>query len=575
MLPYANHAKMRADSTIVKENSVMQLHYDLAQAVEQAIQQAQAAGDLPEFEIPPVVIERPRDPGHGDYATPVAMQLARLARQAPLKIAETITRHLPPLPFVQEVTVAPPGFINIRLAADWLQQLVSLILAQPDKFGHINLGAGKKAQVECVSANPTGPITLGRTRGGVMGDTLARLMRAAGYNVIMEYYYNDAGRQITLLGESVKIRYQQLLGHPAELSEEHYQGDYIIELAQELLDRHSDGLLDESEIHFGEFAKGRISEKQRRSLARINIVFDEFYREQSLYESGRVWEALEELQQRGYVYEQDGAHWFRTTEFGDDKDRVLVKATGEPTYRMPDIAYHYHKAQRGFDLVVDIFGPDHHATAPQVLMGVKALGYEPDFVKTVLHQIVSLVRGGEQMKMSTRQGHYVMLDELVDEVGADPIRYFMVSRSGNSPVDFDLDLALEHSDKNPVYYIQNAHVRCAGIFRKWAEAGLNADADSAADVSLLVHEQELAFLRKALELPEVIEQCVTQFEPHHIAAYAYELAAAFHKTYENCRVLHSDVPEPLRLARLRFYRAAKALFAQLLELMGMSAPEVM
>jgi arginyl-tRNA synthetase len=208
-------------------------------------------------------------------------------------------------------------------------------------------------------------------------------------------------------------------------------------------------------------------------------------------------------------------------------------------------------------------------------MGVKALGYEPDFVKTVLHQIVSLVRGGEQMKMSTRQGHYVMLDELVDEVGADPIRYFMVSRSGNSPVDFDLDLALEHSDKNPVYYIQNAHVRCAGIFRKWAEAGLNADADSAADVSLLVHEQELAFLRKALELPEVIEQCVTQFEPHHIAAYAYELAAAFHKTYENCRVLHSDVPEPLRLARLRFYRAAKALFAQLLELMGMSAPEVM
>jgi arginyl-tRNA synthetase len=284
---------------------------------------------------------------------------------------------------------------------------------------------------------------------------------------------------------------------------------------------------------------------------------------------------LEELQQRGYVYEQDGAHWFRTTEFGDDKDRVLVKATGEPTYRMPDIAYHYHKAQRGFDLVVDIFGPDHHATAPQVLMGVKALGYEPDFVKTVLHQIVSLVRGGEQMKMSTRQGHYVMLDELVDEVGADPIRYFMVSRSGNSPVDFDLDLALEHSDKNPVYYIQNAHVRCAGIFRKWAEAGLNADADTAADVSLLVHEQELAFLRKALELPEVIEQCVTQFEPHHIAAYAYELAAVFHKTYENCRVLHSDVPEPLRLARLRFYRAAKALFAQLLELMGMSAPEVM
>jgi arginyl-tRNA synthetase len=275
------------------------------------------------------------------------------------------------------------------------------------------------------------------------------------------------------------------------------------------------------------------------------------------------------------VYEKDGAQWFRTTAFGDDKDRVLVKSSGEPTYRMPDIAYHWHKAQRGFDLVIDIFGPDHHATAPQVLMGVKALGYDPSFVRTVLHQIVTLIRGGAPVKMSTRAGEFVTLDELIEAVGADPIRYFMISRSGNSPIEFDMDLAVEQSDKNPVYYIQNAHVRCAGIFRKWAEAGLDPNADKGADLSLLTHENELNFLRKALELPEVIELMVAQSEPHHIAFYAYELAAAFHPTYETCRVLHSEVPEPLRRARLRFYRAARQLFGHVLDLMGMSAPEVM
>lgn len=281
------------------------------------------------------------------------------------------------------------------------------------------------------------------------------------------------------------------------------------------------------------------------------------------------------MQQRGYVYEKEGAQWFKTTEFGDDKDRVLVKSTGEPTYRMPDIAYHWHKAQRGFDVVADIFGPDHHATAPQVLMGVKALGYSPDFVRTVLHQIVTLIKDGQPFKMSTRAGTYVALDDLVDAVGADPIRYFMISRSGNSPVDFDMDLALEHSDKNPVFYIQNAHVRCAGIFRKWAEAGLDLDADKTADLSLLTHESELTFLRKALELPEVLDLAANTFEPHHLAFYAYELAAVFHPAYENCRVLHSEIPEPLRLARLRFYRAAKQIFVLVLNLMGMSAPEVM
>jgi arginyl-tRNA synthetase len=408
-----------------------------------------------------------------------------------------------------------------------------------------------------------------------MGDTLARAMRAAGYDVTLEYYYNDAGRQITLLGETTKIRYQQLHGQEVALAEDHYRGNYIIDIAKELQAQFGDTLLQEPAEYFADYAKERIAQMQKETLRSINIEFDVYYREQSLYETGRVWEALEDLEERGFVYKKDGAQWFKSTEFGDDQDRVLVKSDGSLTYRMPDIAYHWHKAQRGFDMVVDIFGPDHHATAPQVLMGVKALGYSPDFVQTVLHQIVRLIRDGQEVKMSTRRGTFVALDDLVEDVGADAIRYFMISRSGNSQIDFDLDLAMEHSDKNPVYYIQNAHVRCAGIFRKWAEAGHEADADEGADVTLLTHENEVRFLRKSLELTEVLEKVVTTFEPHHLAFYAYECAAVFHPTYETCRVIHPDIPYELQVARLRFYRAAKIFFGRVLGLMGMSAPEVM
>jgi len=550
-------------------------HHELAAAVRAALLAAQSDGTLPLFDLPDVTVERPRETSHGDYATAVALQLARPARMAPLKIATAIADHLPPIDYLDGVSVAPPGFINFRLSPAWLQQLPERILADPRGFGGSDLGDGKKAQVECVSANPTGPITLGRTRGGVIGDTIHRVLESAGYDVTLEYYYNDAGRQITLLGESVKLRYLQLLGQPAELAEDHYQGEYIVELARELIAERGDALRDVPADTFAVYARDRISRQQKETLARVGIVFDVYFREESLYETGKVWETLEILQSRGYVYEQDGAQWFRSTAFGDDKDRVVVKAGGEPTYRLPDMAYHWDKAQRGFDLVVDIFGPDHHATAPQVLMGVRALGYSSDFVYTLLHQIVTLVRSGKPVKMSTRRGQYVTLDELVDEVGADPIRYFMISRSATSSIDFDLDLAVEHSDKNPVYYIQNAHVRCAGIFRKWAEAGLPDDADVGADLSLLTHERELAFLRKAVELGDIIESVATLYEPHRLAFYAYDLAALFHTAYEECRVLHSDVPEPLRRARLRFYRAAQAMFARVLGLMGMSAPEVM
>jgi arginyl-tRNA synthetase len=555
----------------------MLVHHYLSSRIRQALQNAQTAGDLPSFDIPEVRVEHPRQMGHGDYATPTPLELARLARMAPVEIADVVVRYLPQLDCVEQVQVSPPGFINFRLSNTWLQRLVDRILVEGNQFGGIDLGKGKKVQVEFVSANPTGPITLGRTRGGVIGDTLASALKAAGYTVVREYYYNDAGRQIVLLGESVKLRYQQLLGHGVELGDEHYQGQYIVDIAQQLVDKHGDALDEESIGFFADYAKALITDWQRASLERINVVHDVYYNENDLYTSGRLWEALEILRRRGYVYQtDDGAQWFRTTAFGDEKDRVLIRSIdGQPTYRLPDIAYHWHKAQRGFARVIDVFGPDHHAVASQVLMGVQALGYETDFVHTLLHQTVSLIRDGQAVKMSTRKGVYVTLDELIAEVGADPIRYFMLARSQDSPVEFDLDLAVERSEKNPVYYIQNAHVRCAGILRKWIEAGYDVEMVQKADLSLLAHENELNFLRGAHRLPEIIELVVTRYEPHHLAFYAYELATAFHLTYETCRVLHSDVPEPLRLARLRFYLAAKTLLARLLGLMGMSTPEVM
>lgn len=553
----------------------MRVRQDLALRVIEAIQAAQTFGVLPEFEIPAIIIEKPRDPSFGDYACPTAMQMARLARMSPMKIAEAIADHMPEVEYIDSASLAPPGFVNFRLTAGFLQGQVEEILALGLNYGSFNLGDGRRAQVEFVSANPTGPLGVHRGRGGVMGDTLARAMEAASFDVTREYYFNNAGRQMEMLGESLNIRYRQALGQGAELGEDHYQGDYLYWIALVLVGQYGDSLLEKPREFFSKIAEETIFASIRATLKRLNIVFDVYYNEDDLYTSGRVWEALDELRAKGYAYEKDGAYWFKSSELGDEKDRVLIKSGGEPTYRMADIAYHWHKAERGFDLVVDIFGADHHATAPTVMMGVKAMGQDPDFVHVLIHQFVTLIREGEQVRMSTRRGHFVTLDELLDEVGPDAVRYFMLSRSGNSTIDFDMDLAVEQSDKNPVYYVQNAHVRCAGIFRKWAEAGLPAGADQDADLSLLTHENELAFLRKALELTETLELMVTEYEPHHIAFYAYELAALFHPTYETCRVLHSEVPEPLRLARLRFYRAAKQLFARVLDLMGMSAPEVM
>ncbi len=552
---------------------------ELAQLIEGAIKRAQRHGDLAKFEIPEVTVEHPRDPAHGDYATPICLQMARWARMAPIKIASIVLHRLPEVDFIGQVEISHPGFINFRLSDGWLASQVETILAAAQSWGNLDLGAGLKAQVEFVSANPTGPLTLGRTWGAVLGDTIASVLSAASYDVTREYYFNNAGRQMQLLGESVRARYLELLGYPSELPEEGYQGDYIWDIARDILDEEGDSLLDAEWELFKERAEPWVFRNIRSTLDRFGVYFDVFYNENSLYESGRVNQVIQGLTQSRYTYQKDGAVWFRAQEFGAAKDRVVVRSTGEPTYRLPDIAYHVHKLQRGFDLIVDIFGADHHATWPDVVAGVRALGYDTGGIKVVIHQFISLIKDGQPVKMSTRRGEFVTLDELLDMVttesipGKDAVRFMLLTRSPDRSMTFDLDLAVKQSDENPVYYVQYAHARIASILRFAEEQGA---ASSDGDVALLTHPSELALIRQMLLLPEVIEQAAVDLAPHRLTYYAQDLASAFHVFYRDCRVVSSDPADAeLTKARLKLARAAKLVLSRTLSLMGMTAPERM
>ena len=562
----------------------------LAALIRDAIHSAQAAGELPSFDLPESIsVQRSAKPELGDYASPIAMQLAKPARQAPLAIAQKIAARFSPPDFLSAAEVAAPGFLNFRLDDAWLLGQVEAIIAAGDDVFTLDLGAGQTAQVECVSANPTGPITVGRTRGGVIGSAMGNILTALGYTVQMEYYFNNAGRQMEMLGRSVQARYLEALGLPFAFPEAGYQGDYIGEIARDLVALRGDTLKGAEWTAFKDEAEHAIFAWIERSLARVHMKFDAFFNENSLYESGAVWQILEKLEQGGYAYRavnREGASdeeiaktpadakeaiWFRSTLLGDEEDRVLVKSSGEPTYALPDIAYHVDKLDRGYSYMINVLGTDHIIEAQTVARGLQAIGRDPRPVHVLLHQFVTLFEGGEARKMSTRRGEYVTLDELVDDVGADVVRYFILARSPNSHLEFDLDLARQQANENPVYYIQNAHVRCAGIFRQAAEQGLT-DAD--ADLSLL-GAPERAFLRKMLELSEVLVQAYDDLGPHKVAFYALDLARQFHPLYEEVRVLHSEVPADVAKARLRFYRAAQIVFKRVLTLMGMSAPEIM
>lgn len=563
-----------------------------AQLIADAIVAAQQSGALPAFDLPTIEIKPPRNANQGDYAAPVAMALAKTLGMKPLDIANIIAEHFTKPDYVASVEVAPPGFLNFRLNNDWLRQQVDAIISEGDALFTLDLGKGKRAQVEFVSANPTGPLHVGRSRGAMVGDAMARILEAAGYDVQREYYFNNAGLQMKNLGNSLRIRYLQALGDAIETPDvqdkSFYRGEYLVDFAQSLVAEQGEGLREADWQPFKEYAEKKMFEVIKNTLSRVDVHHDNFFNENSLYESNALWDVLHQLEAGGYIYEStireseiaegkpqdpalEPAKWFRSSTLGDREDRVLVRSNGEPTYTLPDIAYHIDKINRGFDVMVNILGADHYVQHQVVKWGLQALGYDTSKIHVIIIQLVRLIRDGIEQKLSTRSGVIETLDELIDQTSADAVRYMLLARSSDAQMDFDLDLAVKQSNENPVYYIQYAYVRCAGIFRE-AEARGVSDAD--ADLSLL-GDEELAFLRKVLTLGDEIEFAATQFEPHRIAFYAHELANHFHPLYEKVRVFGDGVPPEVAQARLRFYRAALTTFRRVLDILGMSHPDRM
>jgi len=502
----------------------------------------------------------------------------------PLEIARRVVAHLPDAEFVGRVEPVKPGYINVWLDEGWLAAQVESILEAGESFGALDLGRGQRVQVEFVSANPTGPLTVGSARNAVLGDALASVLAAAGYEVEREYYVNDAGSQVRKFGESVFARYAETLGETAPFPEDGYLGQYVADLGRQLAEEAGRRYLEmeyrEAVRTVARWAVERVLEWIRRDLAALGVHFDTWRHERSLYEEGLFDKVLAMLRERGCIVEYDDAVWFRHPDL--EKDAVLIRSpkvvpepSERPTYLASDVAYLWDKlVERGFDRAIYIWGADHHGDVPRVRAAAKALGLDPDRLVFILYQLVTLWRGGEEVRMSKRTGEFVTLRDLLDEVGPDPIRFMLLSRTADAPVDFDLDLAVEQSERNPVYYVQYAHARIASILRHAQERGWSLD--EPADLSLLHHPSEMALVRKMLELPEVIERCARKLTPHFLPFYAQELAATFHAFYRDCRVVSSDPADAdLTRARLRLVRAVKGVLARVLHLMGMTAPERM
>jgi arginyl-tRNA synthetase len=521
-----------------------------------------------------LAFEKPRIPEHGDLTTNVAMVLAKSLKRNPRQLAADIIAHMDIDPaLLHTPEAAGPGFINFRFTDAYFHHSLAELIAHQESFGRSGIGKGKKTQVEFVSANPTGPLTVGHGRNAVFGDTIANLLAWTGHDVEREYYFNNAGRQMRVLGTSVKLRYRELLGGGEPFPEDHYQGAYIRDIAQHLRDQFGESLVDEApEGKFKEQAEKEIFDDIKATLGRLGIEFASFFNENSLYESGKIKAVIEEFRKRDLVYESEGALWLKMTALGGEKDKVIVKNTGEPTYRLPDIAYHVEKFGRGYDLMIDIFGSDHIATYPDVLAGLKALGYDVDKVKVLIHQFVTIVQDGEVVKMSTRKANYITLDELIADVGSDVVRYFFLMRSIASHLNFDLNLARQHSDENPVYYLQYAHARIASILRNAGKEG-RPFVPANARLELLATPEELALIRMLLMLPEVIESCAASFEPHHLAEYLQNVAGLFHRFYHEHKVLGEDAA--VSNARLGLCEATAVVIRNGLGVFGISAPEQM
>ncbi len=562
---------------------------------------AGAPDDLPDDFDPAAArpeFQTPNNPEHGDLATNLALQLARPLRRAPRQIADGLAQNLDLDPArVGGVEVAGPGFLNFRFAQDHLAAGVSEILRRGDAYGRTDEEARKTAIVEYVSANPTGPLTVGHGRNAVLGDTIANLLDWTGYAVTREYYFNDAGRQMRVLGESVRARYEALLNPdlptktlgdgtevPASFPEDGYRGDYITEIAQALHDEHGDGLMNavrsDDTGPFKRAAQEAIFADIEATLGRLGVEMDAHFNEGDLYANDAVWRVVEKLREQDLAYDEGGAVWFRTGRLGKtvkdedgerEVDTVLVKSSGEPTYRLPDIAYHLDKLERGFDKIVDVFGADHIATYPDVVRGVEALGGDASKIEVVVYQFVTLVRAGQPVKMSTRKATFETLDDLIEEVGADVVRFFFLMLSPGTHLNFDLDLAREAGEKNPVFYLQYAHARIASILRKAEETGVPTTDDP--DWDLLTHESEAALMKALLRLPDQIASAAEAYEPHRLAAYLRDVATAFSQFYRDCHIVGEE--EPLAAARLALARAAKTVLKNGLTVLGISAPERM
>lgn len=547
----------------------------IAQFLEQAAVEAQRKGLLPSVALPEITVEHPQSQVYGDYACSFPLKLARVARVDPLDIAEKVAKLIAPIPEIEKIEVAPPGFINFTLRSDWLAKQVEVILSAGEAYGNINLGRGSRVQLEFVSVNPTGPLHVGHGRGATLGSTLARVFTAAGYLVEKEYYVNDAGAQMDAFYRSLYARYRQAFNLPAEIPPEGYHGAYVAELAREIVADKGDSLLnltDEKAItEIGKIGLEKVLNSIKADLKLLGVSFDVWFNEKTLYEEGQYQKAMSLLQQSGYIAEKESAVWFVSSTLGEDKDNVLVRSSGTPTYFASDIAYHYNKfLERKFDKVINIWGADHQGHVPRMKAAVSALGIDPSRLQVIITQMVTLKRGDAELRISKRSGDIVTLRELVEEVGADACRFFFLSRSADSQMDFDLELAKKQSAENPVYYVQYAHARIASILRLAQERGIDY---TSGDVSLLVTEPELTLIRKMLQLPEVVEIVTRHLEPHHLPYYAQELATVFHSFYDQCRVISKD--KALTLARLKLVEAAKIVLAKSLHLMDMTAPEKM
>ncbi|MFO7840643.1 MAG: arginine--tRNA ligase [Fidelibacterota bacterium] len=517
-------------------------------------------------------VERPRDRAFGHASSNVALTLAKVLKRPPRDIAaELVSKLENRIPGVEKIRIEGPGFINIYYSSSYFQAFIPRIRKEKELFQRDNSGKGKKVQVEFVSANPTGPLTIGHGRQAVLGDSIARILEWHGYDVTREYYFNDAGRQMRMLGQSVYARYRQISGEKTVIPEGGYEGEYIADIAKKFKEKYGEGHSDSDLQIFIDFASQQIFDTITGSLKRLNIVHDVYYNEKDLYEDGKIDAVLKELEKKEYIYKKDGAIWFKAKRFGAEKDRVLVKSSGEPTYRLPDIAYHREKIRRGFDLIVDIFGADHHATYPDVKAGLEALGCDTSHIRVLLHQFVTLTRNGRKVKMSTRKANFVTLDELIDLAGPDVVRYFYIMRNMSSHLNFDIALAQKQSDENPVFYLQYAHARMNNILVHSVEKGIDSYED--ADLSLLKEDEIIALLEIMIEYRDILHLCLSSLEPMHLANYLYRLAGTFHKFYTVHRVVTEDIP--LSKARLQLIESVKIILENGLRLLGIRAPEKM